>query len=70
MTTTANMTFRRYGHSYHLKIETAEALAHVIQLDEAHWVANNAPLNTIYCDSWLYRFATSPPAFFVGFCGA
>jgi len=51
MTTTANMTFRRYGHSYHLQIETAEGLAQVIQLDEAHWVANNAPLNTIYCDN-------------------
>jgi len=50
MSKTANITFRRYGHSYHLKIETAEALAHAVQLDEAHWVANNAPLNTIYCD--------------------
>ena len=51
MTTTANMTFGRYGHSYHLKIETVEALAHVVQLDEAHWIANNAPLNAIYCDN-------------------
>lgn len=56
MTTTANMAFRRYGHSYHLKIETADALAHVVQLDEAHWVANNAPLNAIYCDNTFLQF--------------
>ncbi len=45
-----NMAFRRYGRSYHLHIETAADLAGVLELDQAHWVATNAPTNTINCD--------------------
>ncbi len=44
------MVFRRYGRSYHLHIETAAELAGVLELDQAHWVATNAPTNTINCD--------------------
>lgn len=44
------MTFRRYGRSYHLKIETAAELECVAALDEAHWAATNAPISTINCD--------------------
>lgn len=43
--------FKRYGRTYHLKIENAEALAQVLELDEAHWVATNAPIETINTDS-------------------
>jgi hypothetical protein len=42
--------FERYGHSYHLQIETAEDLKRVLELDEAHWVATNAPIHTINAD--------------------
>lgn len=42
--------FERYGHSYHLHIETADDLARVLELDEAHWVATNAPIKTINTD--------------------
>lgn len=45
-----NMVFRRYGRSYHLHIETAAELRTVLELDQAHWVATNAPINTINCD--------------------
>ncbi len=45
-----NMSFRRYGRSYHLHIETAAELQSVLELDQAHWVATNAPINTINCD--------------------
>ncbi len=45
-----NMSFQRYGRSYHLHIETAGELAGVLELDQAHWVATNAPTNTINCD--------------------
>ena len=48
-------TFRRYGRSYHLKIETAEDLEHVAELDEAHWVATNAPISTINCDGTFLK---------------
>lgn len=42
--------FERYGSSYHLKIEDVEALTQVLELDEAHWVATNAPIETINTD--------------------
>ena len=45
------MSFRRYGRSYHLHIATAAELKGVLELDQAHWVATNAPINTINCDS-------------------
>ena len=50
MAATGNMTFRRYGRSLHLVIETAEDLQHATELDEAHWVATTAPVETIRCD--------------------
>lgn len=45
-----SMTFVRHGRSYHLKIETAEDLGSVLDLDEAHWVATGAPVDTLGCD--------------------
>ncbi len=42
--------FKRYGWTYHLRIESAEALTQVLELDEAHWVATNAPIETINTD--------------------
>ncbi|HUU58905.1 MAG TPA: hypothetical protein VMZ50_05130, partial [Phycisphaerae bacterium] len=47
---TDDVTFNRYGRSYHLRIETAADLALACKLDEAHWVATNAPISTINCD--------------------
>ena len=41
------MTFDRCGRTYHLKIETAEDLALALDLDEARWVATNAPISTM-----------------------
>ena len=45
------MIFRPYGHSYHLRIETADDLRDVVALDEAHWVATSAPVNVLNCDA-------------------
>lgn len=50
MSKTSNMIFKRYGRSYHLKIETAEDLEHVVKLNEAHWVATGVPTAMISCD--------------------
>ena len=50
MSTAHKKTFRRYGRSYHLRIETGEDLKNILDLDEAHWVATNAPIKTINCD--------------------
>ena len=51
MSSTENMSFRRFGRSYHLKINTSADLQRVVELDEAHWVATSAPISTINCDS-------------------
>jgi len=44
------MSFNRFGRSYHLRIDTAEDLRGAVELDEAHWVATGAPIETINCD--------------------
>ena len=44
------MSFERFGRTRHLRIETAEDLACVPDLDEAHWVATGAPIQTINSD--------------------
>ncbi len=46
-----NMTFRRFGRTYHLRIRSADDLRQVLELSEAHWVAVSAPIDTIHCDS-------------------
>jgi len=48
-------TFAKYGPSYHLRIRTAADLENVLELDEAHWVATNAPISTINCDEVFLR---------------
>ncbi len=44
------MTFDRVGRTYQLRIRSADDLANVLTLDEAHWVAISAPTNTIDID--------------------
>ena len=46
----SHLTFNRFGRSYHLKIEAADDLDGILDLDEAHWVATGAPVDTIHCD--------------------
>jgi len=55
MAATERMVFRRYGHSHHLRIRTAADLEFAVALDEAHWVATNAPVSTINCDETFLR---------------
>ena len=54
-----NFRFERYGHSYHLQIETVEDLTRVLKLDEAHWVATNAPIHTINADQTFLELLDS-----------
>lgn len=44
------MTFRRVGRAYQLQIASADDLEHVLDLDEAHWVAVSAPLTSFHYD--------------------
>ena len=46
----SKMTFRRVGRAYHLLLQSADDLRHVLDLDEAHWVATSAPIDTIHPD--------------------
>ena len=59
MSSTDSMTFARYGRSYHLKIETAEDLDRVLELNKAHWVATGAPVDTLNCDPVLLAHVDS-----------
>ncbi len=47
------MTFTRFGRSFHLRIDSADDLRHAAELDEALWVATNAPIGQIHCDPTL-----------------
>ncbi len=42
--------FRKYGQSYHLQIKSADDLLNVLELDEAHWIATGAPIQSFNCD--------------------
>ena len=48
-----NMVFQRFGRSIHLKIESAADLARACELDEALWVATNAPVSQLRTDATL-----------------
>ena len=47
--------FKRFGSSYHLQINNGNDLARVGELDGAHWVATNAPIETINADPVFLR---------------
>jgi len=51
MATSSPWTFERYGRSCHFQIRSADDLARAAELDEAHWVATNAPIATINADA-------------------
>ncbi len=42
--------FERFGKAYHLRIKDASDLAKVLDLDEALWLATDAPIETINAD--------------------
>ncbi len=44
------LTFERFGRAYHLRVRSAADLSRVCELDEAHWVAISAPINTLHMD--------------------
>lgn len=45
------MRFRRLGRSYHLQIRTVADLRRLPELDDAHWVATNAPCSAFSLDA-------------------
>lgn len=53
----SQLVFRRFGRSYHVRIRNADDLQQAVDLDEALWVATDAPASSFACDavflSWL-----------------
>jgi hypothetical protein len=45
------MRFKRYGKSWHLVINSEAALSSILELNEAHWVATSAPVESIRADT-------------------
>lgn len=54
MTARRAMHFDTHGRTYHLRIRGAEDLRHVLALDEALWVATNAPIATMHGDERFF----------------
>lgn len=52
---TGTMRFRWVGRSFHLRIASAVDLRGVLRLDEAHWVATTAPIDSVLCDEVFLR---------------
>lgn len=48
--------FQRIGRSYHLRISSAKDLSNIPGLDEAHWVAVSAPVDSFNCDLAFLKF--------------
>ena len=51
----SNLTFRRTGRTFQYRIESAEDLLGILEVDEAHWVAVSAPVTAFSCDPELLR---------------
>ena len=45
------MHFKRYGRTHQLRIETADDLADVLELDESLWMATSAAIGDFRCDA-------------------
>ena len=44
------MVFRNYGTNFQLRMESAEDLAHIQELEEARWAATSTPVRSFLCD--------------------
>ena len=53
------LNFRNYAGSYQLRIETAEDLEKVQELDEVHWAAVSIPTTSLNCDKTFLAFVDS-----------
>ncbi len=50
MASSSGMFFESFGRSYHLRVATSADLQHVLDLNDAHWVATGAPVTSINLD--------------------
>ncbi len=50
------MQFQQYGRTYQLRIESAEDLKAILEMDEAHWMTTSAPVTAFRCDAKLLAY--------------
>ncbi|MFO7956169.1 MAG: hypothetical protein R6X33_03635 [Candidatus Brocadiia bacterium] len=50
------MHFDKYGRTYHLRIESARDLEHVLELNDALWIATSARISSLNCDREFLDF--------------
>ena len=48
--------FRDFGGMYQLRLETAEEIRYIRELDKARWSATSAPLEQFYCDPQVLAY--------------
>ena len=58
-TSSTSARFTRTGRAYHLDIATAVDLRNALDLDEAHWVATSAPIDTLHLDALFPKLVDS-----------
>ena len=58
-TSSTSARFTRTGRAYHLDIATAVDLRNALDLDEAHWVATSAPIDTLHLDALFLKLVDS-----------
>lgn len=51
-----NMIFQKLGGKYQLVIEKSEDLKFIPYLDEAHWIATGAPIESFNCDEKFLQY--------------
>lgn len=54
-----NMMFQKLGGKYQLLIDKPEDLKFVTELDEAHWIATGAPVDSFTCDKKFLQYLDS-----------
>lgn len=59
MSRDGDVKFMRYGRSHHLVVATADQLSDVLELDNALWVATNAPIDQINADAVFLKLMDS-----------
>ena len=48
--------FRNFGGMYQLRLETAEEIRYIRELEKARWSATSAPLEQFYCDAQVLTY--------------
>ena len=51
-----NMIFQKLGGKYQILLDTSKDLQFIPELDEAHWIATSAPIDSFTCDKVFLQY--------------